>query len=105
MAMWLAAFSSSSVLKNTSPVSAMRPSLSTSATSPSLAVGVDLDCAPAIEADLESVDHGAGHVQWLGGRHDALGAGRVRGCERLLARQVRVMLQIPRGLHARSHPG
>ena len=68
--MWLAAFSSSSVSKKTVSSAPMRPSPSTSATSPSRAgalvarrvgaqdlgvlVGVDPDRAPVAELDLEA---------------------------------------------------
>ena len=104
-AMWLAAFSSSSVSWKTVPSGPMRPSPSTSASSPSrpepssrrrdlaqcvpARVGVDLDGAPALEADADPVDLRAVERRAASSPSRARRPARVRGREHLLAREVR----------------
>ena len=102
--MWQLAFSSKSVFRKTRPERPTRESPSTSATSPEhagvlvlaqlltdqLGAGarVHLDCAAALEADLEVTDDVARQRQRLRRADDALGAAAIRAREDLLGGHV-----------------
>ena len=120
-AMWLAAFSSSSVSKNTVSSGPIRPSPSTSASSPSrvapssiatgpqrlrVLVGGDLDRAAALEAHAQATDDRpvAQHERLRRGHHPVRPL-RIGRREHLLGRQVRDVAQPVGSVEVRAPPG
>ncbi len=121
-AMWLAAFSSSSVLKKTVPSGPMRPCRSTSASSPSrqsavvdrelraqrlaVLVGVDLDRVAVLEAHAQAAnDRAVAQDERLRRGDVALRPQRVGRREDLFGRQVREVAQAVGASEVGGPPG